>query len=155
MIEDGFRRPREVLSAIARLSYPTYRDVSGSELVDELAGAGSDIDLRTLYNLLFRLRDDGGYVAFYARAHDVSKFEMIRLDSAGRQAVEGWPVSPGEVTRDDVESLLALLEARSDDPSTAPAEQAKARNAATALRDLGVSVVAELAAGWLRHLGVP
>jgi hypothetical protein len=151
-----FGLPREVLRAISRLSGDSYRDVEGEELIAELDAAGVELtDDMTLYNLMFRLRDDGGYLTFHGGAGmDAARMGNIRLAERGRQEVEGWPMTPGAVSGADVEALLAVLDQRSADPTTPAPEQGKARAAASALRELGVSVTGEVIAAWLKHVGV-
>jgi hypothetical protein len=56
--------PRAVLHAISKASGESYRDVTGEELIAELKQLGYEPDDVTLYNLMFRLRDDGDYVSF-------------------------------------------------------------------------------------------
>jgi hypothetical protein len=135
---DNFEMPRAVLRAIARASGDSYRFIDGPELVDELAKAGVPLDDIALYNLMFRLRDDGDYVEFYATGGmEVAKWANIKLAGAGRQEVEGWPSEPGKPTGADVEALLTALDERADDAATSARERNKARVAAGALRDLG------------------
>lgn len=85
---------RAVLIAISTLSSDDYRDVDGAELIAELSRNGHDPDPVSLYNLLFRLRDDGGLITFNAEGDGVKDWNLIRLSEAGRQKVEGWPSSP-------------------------------------------------------------
>ena len=147
--------PRAVLQAISNASSESYRDVDGPELVAELAHLGFEPDDITLYNLMFRLRDNGGYLEFYAGGGmELAKMGLIRLCEPGRQEIEGWPVTPGAVSGADVEALLSVLQARSEDADVAEPERRKATVALGALRDLGVQVTGEIVTTWLRHLGV-
>jgi hypothetical protein len=147
--------PRAVLQAISNVSGESYRDVDGTELVAELARLGFEPDNITLYNLMFRLRDNGGYLEFYAGGGmELANMGLIRLSEPGRQEVEGWPVTPGAVSGADVETLLSVLEARSQDTDVPEPERRKAKAALGALRELGVQVTGEIVTTWLRHLGV-
>jgi hypothetical protein len=146
--------PRAVLVAISTLSGDQYREVDGKELRAELARNGYDPDSVGLYNLMFRLRDDGGYVEFHGAGFgDIEACDLIRLGEAGRQEVEGWPRS-GEMAGADVEALLQAFEERANDQDSPEAERDKASRAATALRDVGVEVTGNVIASWLRALGI-
>lgn len=79
---------------------------------------------------------------------------LIQLEHRGRQEIEGWPVTPGQLTDRDVEGLVEALAARSEDPDVPEPERGKARAAAGALRDLGVSVTGQVLVAWLKSLGV-
>ncbi len=82
----------------------------------------------------------------------MSGVELIRLEHRGRQEVEGWPTVPGELSEPDITALIAALESRAEDPQLPDAEKGKARAAATAVKDLGVNVGAQVLSAWLRHL---
>lgn len=147
--------PRAVLQAISNVSGESYRDVDGTELVAELASLGFEPDHITLYNLMFRLRDNGGYLEFYAGGGmELTNMGLIRLCEPGRQEIEGWPVTPGAVSGADIETLLSVLEARSEDADVPEPERRKATAALGALRELGVQVTGEIVTAWLRRLGV-
>ena len=146
--------PRAVLVAISSLSGDDCRDVNGSELKAELARNGYDPDPQGLYNLMFRLRDDGGYVDFHGAGFgDIEACDLIRLGEAGRQEVEGWPRS-GRVSPADVEALLRAFEEKANDQDAPKSDRDKAKSAARALRDVGVEVTGNVIASWLRALGV-
>jgi DNA-binding PadR family transcriptional regulator len=88
--------PRAVLVAISRATGESYEDINGRELIDELARMGHHPESTHLYNLMFRLRDDGGYVSFRAAMGQTAEsLHFIRLAEAGRQEVEGWPRASG------------------------------------------------------------
>lgn len=144
--------PRAVLQAISNLSGEEYRDVNGSELIVELRRMGHDPSPPAFRNVMFALRDNGGYVDWYRSGggDGYSEFDLIRLAEAGRQEVESWP-RPGTVSAADVEALLALLEARADDPDVPEVERSKARGALTALRDLGTATAATVLGAWLER----
>ena len=55
----------------------------------------------------------------------------------------------------DVEALLGILQARSEDPALPLPERGKASAALTALRELGTQVTSEVVATWLRSQGFP
>ncbi len=143
--------PRAILLSISMLSGDTYRDVDGAELNDELSRRGFSPDRATLYGAMQALEKAGYVEASFAGAYSV---DLIRLGHAGRQEVEGWPAVPGSLTATDVEQLVSVFEARGDDVDVPETERGRARAAAAALKDLGVSVTAELISTWLKHQGV-
>jgi hypothetical protein len=143
-----------VLVAISNLSGESYRDVEGTELLSELARMGHEPDPVALHNLMFRLRDDGGYVTFHASwSSDPAGLTLIRLGEAGRQEVEGWPKSAG-ISSAEIEVLLRAFQERADDPNVPEPERGKAATAATALRDVGVEATGSVVASWLRSMGI-
>jgi len=144
--------PRATLLSISTLSGDTYQDVGGEDLTAELSRRGFQATMLELIGLMHRLHDAGYLSCTFLGG--LSGVELIRLEHRGRQEVEGWPISPGQPTASEVEALLDELLARSEDLSVPEPERGKARAAAGALRDLGVSVTGEIIAGWLRHLGV-
>jgi hypothetical protein len=147
--------PRAVLQAISNASGESYGDIDGPQLIAELARLGFEPDHIALYNLMFRLRDNGGYLEFYAGGGmELTNMGLIRLGEPGRQEVEGWPVVPGAVSEADVAALLEVLQERSEDSDVPEPERRKATVALAALRDLGVQVTGEIVTVWLRHLGV-
>ena len=147
--------PRAVLQAISNVSGESYSDIDGSQLIDELGRLGFAPDDVALYNLMFRLRDDGGYLEFSAHGYgEPASMGLIRLAEPGRQEVEGWPVTPGAVSEADIATLLQVLQDRSEDSGVPEPERRKAMVALAALRDLGVQVTGEVVTAWLRHLGV-
>ena len=139
--------PRAILLSISHVSGETYRDIEDDELKAELVRRGLEPSASTLFGAMRALRGAGlvecefvgGGIAF------------IRLAPDGRKEVEGWPASPGALSANDVQ---ALLDARSEDPDVPEPERGKARAAASALKDLGINVTAEVIAAWLRRLGV-
>ena len=142
--------PRDILLSISALSGNAYRDVGGEELTAELDRRGFQPARSEFINLMHQLQDAGYLSCTFLGGG--SGIDLIRLELGGRQEVEGWPVSPGQPTASDVEALLDALLARSED--LPEPERRKARAAAAALRDLGVSVTGEVIAAWLKHLGV-
>jgi hypothetical protein len=105
-----------------------------------------------LRNLMFRLRDDGGYVSFSAAMGTTAEaLHHIRLAGPGRQEVEGWPKASG-VSAADTEALLAVLDARADDPDV-PEPPRKWRAMASAIRDVGVGTASSALWAWLRSIG--
>lgn len=149
----SFEIPRAALRAIAHLSGDTYRDVEGEDLIAYLADEGVPIEGVGLYNLMQRLRGDG-YITYAGGAGlSVARMGIIRLSAAGRQEVEGWPTVPGMATATDVEALLATLDGLGNDPAAPEADRSKAREAAGALRDLGVGVVGGVIVAWLKSIG--
>ena len=129
----------------------TYRDIDGDELKAELSRRDFDPDTSTLVDAMHALQDAGYLSCNFLGGGGIAH---IRLEHAGRQEVEGWPTSPGSLSATDVEALVAALQARSNDPTVAETERSKARAAAGALKDLGLSVTGEVIAAWLKHLGV-
>lgn len=145
--------PRAVLVAISRASGDMYRDIDGEELVRELAQAGHEPESIALYNLMFQLRD-AGFLAFSAGGGmDIENFGLIRLDTLGRQEVEGWPTS-ARVSAGDVEALIRAFEAHAQNPDAPSQDRQKAGQAASAARDLGVEVTGSIVASWLRGIGI-
>ena len=143
--------PRAVLLSISALSGASYRDVGFDELKAELARPNFTPTDSALVGAMEALKD-AGYLEAYFTAGDAA--HLIRLAHAGRQEVEGWPVAPGSLSASDVEALLATLDAHSDDAAVPEHERGRARAAAAALRDLGVSVTAEIIGAWLKSMGV-
>lgn len=127
--------------------------MEGAELAAELSRMGYEPDPMALYNLLFRLRDDGGYVSFYAAAGGVEAISFIRLGEAGRQEVEGWPRS-SSISTADAEALLRAFEERANDEAASDAERSRVDTAAEALRDVGVEVTGSVITSWLRTIGI-
>lgn len=143
--------PRAILLSVSALSGDVYRDVSGEELTAELSRRGFEPKPRPeLINLMHQLQDAG----YLSCTFTGSGVEMIRLDHRGRQEVEGWPVIPGQPSASDVQALVDALIARSEDPAIPEPERGKARAAAGAVKDLGVSVMAEVIVAWLKSVGV-
>jgi hypothetical protein len=142
--------PRAILLSVSTLSGESYRDLEDDELKAELARRGFEPDRSALVNVMHQLQDAG----YLSCAFTGTGIALIRLEHAGRQEVESWPVMPGHPTTSDVEALLDTLLARSEDPQVPEPDRGKARAAAAALRDLGVSVTGEIIAAWLKHLGV-
>lgn len=120
----------------------------------ELARAGHQADPDSLYNLMFRLRDDG-YLEFTATmgGGGAESLDLIRLGSLGRQEVQGWP-RPTGVSEADAEALIRALEAYANNPEVPADERQKAGAAATAARDLGVEVAGGVIGSWLRSIGL-
>lgn len=106
--------------AISNVSGDSYGEIEAPELLSELRRIGHDPNPIALYNLMFQLRDDG-YIMEFSTSHDFDKWALIRLDSRGRQQVQGWP-RQGQATESDFEALIAVLRERADDPVSAPAE---------------------------------
>jgi hypothetical protein len=141
---------RPILVAISQTSGENYSDIEEEVLTAELKRLGHEPNDITLRNIMNALKD-AGYVEFYAGATHLSH---IRLDEAGRQEVEGWPKIAG-ISATDVEALLSVLQARSDDPALSDPERNKARAVLAALQDLGTQVTGEIFAAWLRAHGIP
>jgi hypothetical protein len=144
--------PRAILIAISTLSGDEHRDVDGEELLAELARMGHEPSNVALGNVMFALRDDGGYVS-WSRGGD-GDFFLIRLRERGRQEVQGWPREAG-VSAADVERLFSVLQARADDPDVPETERGRASAALGALRDLGVEVTGSVFSAWLKSQGIP
>ena len=145
-----FSQPRAVLRTIADLSGKNYEDVEGEDLIAALADQGIEDDL---YYLMQHLEHDG-YLTFDGGAGmNVELMGKIRLDTRGRQAVEGWPTVPGALTAADVEALIAVLNAQADE-STDEVERGRLRELAGTLRDLGISVSGPLLVAWFKSIGV-
>jgi hypothetical protein len=145
--------PRAVLLAISNLSGDQYRDVEGDELVAELRRQGHEPDPIAVRNLMDRLSDDG-YVTFSAAFGIGPKaLSLIRLADRGRQEVEGWP-KPGAISAADVKALIRAFEEHSKDPDVPETERRKTDAIASAGRDLGVDVVGNVIASWLRSIGI-
>lgn len=144
--------PRATLLSISHLSGEDYQDVAGDELMAELSRRGFQATMPQLIRLMHQLQDAGYVRCTFAGGY--SGMDLIGLEHLGRQEVEGWPVAAGQPTGGDVEALVDALLARSEDATVPEPERGKARAAASALRDLGVSVTGEVIAAWLKHLGV-
>jgi hypothetical protein len=146
--------PRAVLVAISSVSGETYREINGDELMAELARMGHKPEPEALSNLLFRLRDDGGYVWFEAVGGlDPRNLHLIRLGERGRQQVEGWP-TPGGIAMADVEALIRAFEEHARNPDVPEPERRKARAVASYIRDLSVEVAGSILPAWLRTIGL-
>ena len=61
----------------------------------------------------------------------------------------------GRRSSGDVEALLAVIQARSEDPALPEPERSKAGAVLAALRDLGPQVTSKIVAAWLRSQGIP
>ena len=145
--------PRAVLVAISRASGDQFRDVEGDELVAELERMGHTPEPIALYNLMFRLRDDGFVDFRSAMGMDPRGFNLIRLGERGRQEVDGWP-TPGRISTADVEALISAFEQYADDPSRPEPERRKASAIASAGRDLSIDVAGSILTAWLRSIGL-
>ena len=141
---------RPVLLSISTVSADTYGDIDETELRKELKQRGIEPGRQALVNVMHALKDAGYIDCTFTGGGIV----LIRLQHAGRQEVEGWPIAPGVPSSADIAALLDVLEARSEDVELSQADRGKARAAAGAVRDLGVSVTAEVIGAWLKHLGV-
>jgi len=144
--------PRAILLSVSALSGDLYRDVGGDELMAEVSHRGFQPPMRALLDLMHQLQDAGYLSCMFLGGR--SGVEMIRLEHRGRQEVEGWPVSPGQPSASDVQALVDGLLARSVDPAVPEPERGKARVAATAVKDLGVSVAGQVIFAWLKQAGV-
>jgi hypothetical protein len=144
--------PRAILLSVSALSGDLYRDVAGQELLAELSRRGFQPPMRALLDLMHQLQDAGYLSCVFLGGR--SGVEMIRLEHRGRQEVEGWPVSPGQPSASDLQALVDGLLARSVDPAVPEPERGKARVAATAVKDLGVSVAGQVIFAWLKQAGV-
>jgi hypothetical protein len=145
------RLPRAILLSISELSGETYRDVGWEELKAELERRGLTPTDAVLGRAMRALKGEGYLDAYFSSGHFAN---LIRLDGAGRKEVEGWPAVPGSVSSSDVEELVSVLQTRGEDGDLPETERSKARAAAGAVRDLGVSVTAEVIAAWLKGIGV-
>jgi hypothetical protein len=142
---------RPTLLAISKLSGDQYRDTYSEEILAELRERGYDPTEDAFDNLIRRLADDH-YIAAYFMAS--GRAVNVHLDTNGRKEVEGWPAVPGSVSAEDAERLVAVLQARAEDPALPDTERSKARAAADAVKDLGVQVTATVISGWLKSVGV-
>ncbi len=141
---------RPILLAISNASGESYSFIEGDQLIAELKSLGHEPDDNTLRNLMRELKL-AGYLDFYAGP---TYLAHIRLEDRGRQEVQGWPTTAG-VSSGDVEALLAVIQARSEDPALPEPERSKAGAVLAALRDLGTQVTSEVVAAWLRSQGIP
>ena len=122
--------------------------LNSADLTTELSERGYDLKGRTLVNVMHQLKR-AGYLDCTATGGDIA---LVRLEQRGRQEVEGWPTSPGSAA--DVQALLEILVERGQDLALPEPERSKARAAAGAFRELGVSVAAEVIGAWLKRQGV-
>jgi hypothetical protein len=145
--------PLTVLRSVSTLSSEDYHDVEDEPVRDELERRGFQPSNAAFLNVMRQLRD-AGYLQceFLGGMRGVS---LVRLEEKGRIEVEGWPATPGSLSSADVAELVASLEARAEDQTLAAEERSKARAAAGAIKDLGLSVTGGLILGWVKHLGVP
>lgn len=141
---------RPILVAISNASGDTYGYIEEDELIAELKRLEHEPDDITLRNLMATLRD-ANYLDVSIGANHLAH---IRLAEAGRQEVEGWPKTAG-ISAGDVEALLSVLQARSEDTTLSDPERSKARAVLGALQDLGTQVTGEIFATWLRTHGIP
>jgi hypothetical protein len=143
--------PLTILRSVSTLSGEDYHDVEDEPLRDELKRRGFQPSNAAFLNVMRQLRDAGYlHCEFLGGMRGVS---LVRLEEKGRIEVEGWPATPGSLSSADVAELVASLEARGEDQTVAPEERSKARAAAGAIKDLGLSVTGGLILGWLKHLG--
>jgi DNA-binding PadR family transcriptional regulator len=142
--------PLTIVRSISAVSGDTYEDIDDDQLKAELSERGFEPSRSTLVGVMHQLQD-AGYLSCTFTGRGIA---LIRLEHAGRQQVEGWPTSPGSLSAADVESLVTALRERSEDVTVAEPERTKARAAASALSELGLSVTGEVIAAWLKHLGV-
>ncbi len=150
LVPDFSDLARPILVAISNASGETYRHIEEDEFIAELKRLGHAPDDITLRNLMGALRDANYLEVSIGATH----LAHIRLAEAGRQEVEGWPKTAG-ISATDVEALLGILQARSEDPALPLPERGKASAALTALRELGTQVTSEVVATWLRSQGIP
>lgn len=143
--------PLAILRSVSAVSGENYYDVHEPELREELNRRGYEPGHAAL-NGVMRQLTGAGYLECTFTGGEVA---LIRLREKGRQEVEGWPTTPGSISAAEVKQLVASLEARAEDPTLDSDEQSKARAAAGALQQMGISVTSTLLAAWLRHLGVP
>jgi hypothetical protein len=108
---------RSVLVAIWEAGASEHRDTEGGAVVAKLTNAGAALDDRTLYELMFELKD-GGWITFYADgSHSVAGMVLIRLTEAARQELVDWPETDGAALEPDQEQLLTeLVEASREVP---------------------------------------
>ena len=144
--------PRAILLSVSAVSGHAYYDVGGDDLMAELARRGFQPQMGTLIRAMHQLEDAGYLSCMFLGG--MSGVELIRLRERGRQEVEGWPVSPGQPSASDLQALLDQLVARSVDPDVPEPERSKARAAAAAFKDLGVSVAGQVIFAWLKSAGV-
>jgi hypothetical protein len=142
--------PLTILRAISEASGENYIDLNEFQLKSALARRNCAPGNRELRGAMRALQNDG-YIECYFGGGEIFQ---IRLATLGRQAVEGWPTSPGAISASDVERLIEELQERSTDPSLTPDEQSKARAAAGAIGGLGLSVAGGVIVGWLKSIGV-
>ena len=141
--------PKAILLAISKLSGDDYRDVDGDELLAELREVGQEPASDVAFLNVMRQLKNSAYIECSLTMGGV---DLIRLDERGLQLVEGWP-TPGAL---DIEPLLRMLDARSEDETLPEPERHKARAAVRALRDLGTPVLGEVIASFVKSLsGMP
>ena len=145
--------PLTILRSVSMLSGGEYHDVEDEPLRQELERRGFEASNAAFLIVMRQLRG-AGYLQceFLGGIRGVS---LVRLEEKGRIEVEGWPATPGSLSSSDVAELVASLEARGEDQTLAPEERSKARAAAGAIKDLGLSVTGGLILWWLKHMGVP
>lgn len=100
------RNARAVLVAIWKAGAKDRRDVEGADFMAEL---GHEIEERTLYDLMFGLRDEGLIEVYMSGSHAVADMSLIRLTSLARELVAQWPESGERALEPDQERLLVNL----------------------------------------------
>jgi DNA-binding PadR family transcriptional regulator len=93
---------RSVLVAIDRLTRDDYSDAEGEDIAMELARMGCDPGSAALYNVVWRLRDEGYVDARFAGGMTIA---FVRLTEYGRD--QAREVDPFERVRDEARNVLA------------------------------------------------
>lgn len=96
---------RKVLVAVDRLTRTSYGDTHGEAVVEELERMGETPPEMTLYNLFFRLRDDGYLECSSGGYGEPRAMGLVRLTSYGVE--EARDVDPVERTYGEARHVIA------------------------------------------------